>query len=148
MKKIIVRFWLINISISILLYLIYRFLLMEKEPVHGDFIENVLDIMDVVLSLAYSFIYLIGMLLCSLPIFFNLLNRIRNNYFYSVLTFLGLPIIALTYFLVIILIVDLSNPFNPMNTFAFFLIMYVAFLTISFLNFRKKVKTIDCLQEI
>lgn len=148
MKKIIVRFWLINISISILLYLIYRFLLMEKVPVHGDFIENVLDIMDVLLSLAYSFIYLIGMLLFSLPIFFNLINRIRNNYFYSFLTFLGLPIIAVTYFLVIILIVDLSNPFNPMTTLAFFLIIYVAVLTILFLNFRKRIKTVDCMQEI
>lgn len=143
MIKIIVKFWLLNISISILLYLTYRLLLIEKKPVHGNFLENLLDIFSLLLSLVYSFVYLIGLLLCSLPIFLNFIDRIRNNYFNSLLTFLGLPIICLIYVLVVILNVNLLGTFDPMTTFVTFLAIYIFVLTISFLYFRKRLQIIE-----
>ena len=131
MKKIIFKFWLINIPISIILYFIYRFSFMGPKSTEGNFIENLLDILKIVLNLAYSFIYLIGMILCSLTIFLNLINRIRNNYFYSLLTFLGIPLLCVIYFLIIILIGKFYESFNPMTTFVSFSIIYLLVLIIS-----------------
>ena len=104
---------------------------------YGNFLENVLDIIEVVLNLAYSAVYLIGMILFSLPIFLNLIDSIRNNYFYSLLAFLGAPLVVVIYFLIIILIDNLYENVDPMTTFVSFSIIYLLFSTVSFLYFRK-----------
>ena len=103
----------------------------------GNFLNNVLDIVEVVLNLAYSAVYLIGMILCSLPIFLNLINSIRSNYFYSLLTFLGAPFVCVIYFLIIIFIDNLYGNVDPMTTFVSFSIIYLLVATVLFLYFRK-----------
>ena len=138
MKKIIFKYWLLNVLTSLVLYFIYRFAFMGGDKSNdGNFLDNLLDIVEVVLNLAYSSVYLIGMILCSLPIFLNLRDSIRNNYFYSLLTFLGTPLVCVIYFLIIILIDNLYENFHPMTTFVSFSIIYLLVLTLSFLYFRK-----------
>lgn len=126
--------------VSIVLYFIYRFSFIQTKSTNGNIFENLLEILYLVLNLAYSFVYLIGMTLCSLPIFFNLIDGIRNNYYYSLLTFLGIPLIGIAYFLVVMIIGNFYEDLNPVATFVSFSTIYLLLLTISFLNFRRMVK--------
>ena len=141
MKKITFRFWLFNILIGFVLYLIYRLAFMGgASSKNGNFIDNVLDILEVVLNLAYASVYLMGMILCSLLIFLNLIESVRTNYVYSLLTFLGMPLTCVIYVLINISSENLYENFDPMTTFASFSIIYVLVLTLSFLYFRKTLR--------
>jgi hypothetical protein len=77
------------------------------------------------------------MIVFSLPFFLNLFKQIRNNYFLSLHTFLGLPTAFLIYF-----IIDTSFDYhskNVLTNFVTFSLIYLLITAIEFLIFRMRI---------
>lgn len=144
MKRIIFKFWLINILISIALFVTYRIVIAETNQVDRNFLEWFLQILDILLNLAYSLIYLIAMAFCSFTIFLNLIDEIRNNFYLSLLTFLGIPLFCVIFIMINIFTDSLlySNTVTIFRNLVIFSIIYVFFTTLEFILFRKRMNKI------
>lgn len=139
MKKIVFRFWGINLLISVLLFFAYRISISQTATSNGNSFEQWMQIVEILLNLGFSLIYLIGMTIFSLAVLLNLVEKIRNNIYLSLLTFLGLPSICVI-IIVIKLVIDISfNDFALLRTFTIFSILYLFLTTIEFLLFRKRI---------
>nr|WP_319616477.1 hypothetical protein [Flavobacterium sp. Fl-33] len=144
MKKIIFKFWVINLLISIILFIIYRLIIAGTNyAVDMNLFEKILFIIEAVLDIWFSTVCLIVMLVCSLLFFLNLIEKIRNNYFLSLLTFLGIPTICLIYLIVI----NIDTGFKFFTTVLVLTIIYVFLTTIEFIKFRKKIKIHELINE-
>lgn len=141
MKKIIFKFWIINFLISIALFVIYRVVIAKTTSTDRNFFDTFLHILDILLNLGFSVIYLIAMVICSLTIFLNLIGNIRNNYFLSFLSFLGFPSICIIYLMINALIDIYSHNESVLTTLVIFSLIYLSFTAIEFLIFKKKSKT-------
>lgn len=139
MKKIVFLFWGINLLISILLFFAYRISISQTATSDGNSFEQWMQIVEILLNLGFSLIYLIGMAISSLAVLLNLVEKIRNNIYLSFLTFLGLPSICVI-IMIIKLVIDISfNDFALLRTFTIFSILYLFLTTIEFLLFRKRI---------
>lgn len=138
MKKIILNFWLINLLISILLFILYRVTAMEAKQAHETLLETVLYMIDIVLNLGFSMIYLAVMVFSSLTFFLNLAEKIRNNYFFSFLTFSGIPIFCVIYLMANVSIDLYQYKESLLIRLISFSIMYLLCTCVEFLMFRKK----------
>lgn len=147
MKKQVLKFWAINLLLSILLFVLYRVVIAETKSVDRNFFENILYILEILLNLGFSVIYLAGMVICSLTILLNLLRNIRNNYLLSLLSFLGLPLICVIYLMVGVLADIYAYHESPLKSMlmklVIFSIVYLSFTAIAFLMFRRKLKTYE-----
>lgn len=142
MKKITLRFWLVNLLISILLYFAYRIAISETKETGTTLLEKIFHILDILLNLGLSIIYLIVMTFSALTFFLNLIEKIRNNYFLSFLTFSGIPFICIV-FLAVNVAVDIYRYNQSVLTkLLFFSVIYLSCTMIEFLIFRRKVKSI------
>lgn len=140
MNKIIVKFWLINLLCSILLYITYRIVIHQTPSSQQNLFEKFWDILELILNLGISFIYLILMLVSSLTFFLNLNRKIRNNFYLSLLTFPG-PAFALVIYLSPVLVTDYQAAHTSLlTTLVYFPIAYLLITTIEFLLFRRKLK--------
>lgn len=151
MKKSIFKFWLANVVISVALFIIYRVVISETETKNGTFFEDLMFFLDLLLSLGYSLIYFIGMLISSLLLFLNLFEKIRNQFYLSMLTFLGIPIVEIVYIIYItIMINDSTGNYVPnfATTFLIFLLIYLLSNLIQFLVFRKRIKSSLYVEEV
>ncbi|WP_343534690.1 hypothetical protein [Pedobacter sp.] len=138
-KKRIFRFWMVNILMSIALFIIYRMVIAESKPVDESWIEKLLYMLDILLNLGFSIIFLLVMLVGSLAIFLNQIEKIRNNYYVSLLTFLATPLVS-TIGLLIKLWIDFHTyDRSIMKTVAVFSILYLLLNTATFSIFRKRV---------
>lgn len=75
MGKIIVKFWLVNVLISILLFILYRLVIEEKNTVDTGFLNTIIVIMDIIVNLVFSVVYLFAIVLCSLLFFLNRIEK-------------------------------------------------------------------------
>ncbi|MCL1671546.1 hypothetical protein [Elizabethkingia ursingii] len=140
MKKIIFKFWLVNLLISILLFFLYKIVMMETKQTDATFLGNILYIIDILLNLGFSLIYLAVMVLGSLSFFLNLVEKIRNNSFLSFLAFSGIPLICVIYLGTNVLIEIYQYNYSFIIRPLVFLIVYLLCTGVEFLMFRKKVK--------
>jgi len=140
MKKIIFKFWLVNLLISILLFFLYKIVMMETKQTDATFLGNILYIIDILLNLGFSLIYLAVMVFGSLSFFLNLVEKIRNNSFLSFLTFSGIPLICVIYLGTNVLIEIYQYNYSFIIRPLVFLIVYLLCTGVEFLMFRKKVK--------
>ena len=140
MKRIIFKFWLINILISIALFVTYRIVIAETDHADGNFLKWILQILDILLNLAYSVVYLIVMAFCSFAIFLNLIDKIRNNLYLSLLTFLGIPIFCVAFIIIAILVDSLLYQVTAFRNLLIFSTIYLFFATFEFLVFRKRMR--------
>lgn len=143
MKKIIFKFWLINFLISIALFVIYRVVIAQTESVDKNMFETFLSILDILLNLGFSVIYFIGMVICSLTFFLNLIGNIRNNYLLSFLSFLGFPSVCVIYLMINLLTDIYSYKESLLTTLVVFSVISLFFTAIEFLIFRRKIKTYE-----
>lgn len=141
MKKIIFRYWSLNIAVTILLYFAYRITISETDYADGDFLDWIFHILDIVVNLLYSLAYLVGMVLCSFAIFLNLIDKVRNNFYLSLSSFIGIPLIYVVIITVNILSDDLlqDNYVTIFRNLLIFSIIYLLFTGLQFSLFRKKV---------
>lgn len=139
MKRIVFKFWIINLLISIALFVIYRIVIAETNSVNRNLFETFLDFLDILLNLGFALIYLIAMFISSLAFFLNLIGKIGNNSYLSLLTFIGIPSVCVIYLIVNVLIdIRLYNE-TAVATLVKFSIIYLFFTVVEFLLFRKAV---------
>lgn len=139
MKKIVFRFWIINFLISISLFFIYRIVISETKMIEGNFFEKFLQILDLIINIGFSTVYFIAMMISSFAILLNLTAKIRNNFYWSLLAFLGIPSFCVL-FIVINLLIDIYlHNLTILTKLAIFSIIYLFLTTIEFLLFRKRI---------
>ncbi|MCD9855883.1 hypothetical protein LUD75_14250 [Epilithonimonas sp. JDS] len=144
MKKLIFRYWIVNALIAFALFIIYRVVISTSDSGDESFFEWFLAILEILLSLGFSLVLLGGMLLSSLLLFLNLFEKVRNNFYLSMLTFLGIPMIGIIYIIwMIFMTVDWSgeNSIGFLTTFLIFAAVYSLFNLIQFLRFRKRISS-------
>lgn len=141
MKSIVFKFWMVNILISIVLFVTFRIVIATTDHPDGNFFEWILQILDILLNLAYSVAYLIIMACCSLTIFLNLVDKIRNHFYLSLLTFIGIP-----FFCVVFLIVNILNDglldqdsVTIFRNLLIFSVIYLCLTTLEFFWFRRRI---------
>jgi predicted membrane channel-forming protein YqfA (hemolysin III family) len=139
MKKITFKYWLTNILIGIMLFIAYRVVIAESNVGDDGFLGSIIQILDAFLSISYSFVYLLAIVFCSLTIFLNQIDRIRNNNFLSLLTFVGLPFCCVI-FIAVVWISDGLHVVNSANNLLIFSAVYLVFCAIQFSFFRKRVE--------
>ncbi|ENA1814072.1 hypothetical protein ABF174_000671 [Flavobacterium psychrophilum] len=138
MKKIIFKSWIINLVISISLFIIYRLIIAETNYLEStSMFEKFLFFIDVLLNIWVSILSLIAMFFCSLFFFLNLVVNIRNNYYLSSLSFLGIPTIWIVYLIVI----NIYTGFGFYRTILVLSMIYLFLTAVQFLKFRKKIKS-------
>ncbi|EKT3966791.1 hypothetical protein SL053_000371 [Flavobacterium psychrophilum] len=138
MKKIIFKSWIINLVISISLFIIYRLIIAETNYLESmSMFEKFLFFIDVLLNIWVSILSLIAMFFCSLFFFLNLVVNIRNNYYLSSLSFLGIPTIWIIYLIVI----NIYTGFGFYRTILVLSMIYLFLTAVQFLKFRKKIKS-------
>ena len=144
MKRIIFKFWLINLLAGIALFVVYRIVIAETNHDDGNFLEWILQILDILLNIAYSSMYLIGMVFCSLALFLNLIDKIRNNLYLSLLTFSGMPLLCVILITANILTEGLlsNHTVTLFRNLGIFSIIYLFFTILEFLFFRKRIQTL------
>ncbi len=138
MKKLILKYWMIDMMTGIILFVAFRIMMMDATAADNGFFATVLYGLDIILNLGFSLIYLVAVLLCSLTVLLNLLSKVRSNSFLSWLSFSGLPIALL-----VALTIDLrvnNYHFNGgvMTKLFIFSLLYVFVTILLFLSFRKK----------
>ena len=145
MKKTIFRFWLVNILISISLSVLYRIVINELNSADNTLFERFISILDLLINLGLSAVYLVVIVFSSLSFFLNQIKKIRDNYFLSFLTFSAIP-----FFSVLVLggevLIDYYRydiVFPPLRLLLLFSIVYLICTVVEFLVFRKKVEKID-----
>jgi energy-coupling factor transporter transmembrane protein EcfT len=83
----------------------------ETTVIAGNFFVQFLQILDFIINLGFSAAYFIAMIISSFAIFLNLIAKIRNNFYWSLLAFLGIPTFCVL-FIVINLLIDISPPLS------------------------------------
>lgn len=139
MKKIIFRFWIINFLISISLFFIYRIVISETNVIAGNSFEKLLHILDLIINLGFSAVYFIAMIISSFAILLNLKEKIRNNFYWSLLAFLGIPTFCVLFVLINLLTEIYLNNLTVLTKLAIFSIIYLFLTAIEFLLFRKRI---------
>lgn len=140
LKRIIFNFWLVRILISIVLYFSYRIAISNTNHVEGSFLENVLQFLNILLDLAYSFVYLLTILFCSLLIFLNYIAKIRNNFYLSLLTILGIPVFCVIFITINVIIDTRLYSETALGNLLNFSIIYLLLATLEFAIFRRVIK--------
>ena len=139
MKKLVFRFWIINFLISISLFFIYRIVISETNVIAGNSFEKLLQILDLIINLGFSAVYFIAMIISSFAILLNLKEKIRNNFYWSLLAFLGIPSFCVIFILVNLLIDIRVHNVTVLTKLTLFSIIYLFLTTIEFLLFRKRI---------
>ncbi|WP_333863763.1 hypothetical protein [Sphingobacterium sp.] len=139
MRNIIFRFWLVNILLSVLLFTVYRLIIAQTDTESTGFLETIIVILDIVVNLGFSAVYLAAMVLCSLVLFLNHIEKVRNNKVLSLLTFSGIPAICLLLVSVYILVgmYKYNMILDPLKMLLIFSIIYVSCTILEFVVFSK-----------
>ncbi len=139
-NKKIFRFWIVNILMSVALFISYRIVIAESKPVDESWIEKFLYFLDILLNLGFSIIYLLVMIAGSLAIFLNQIEKIRNHRYLSLLTFIAVPL-AVVIVLGIRLGIDLyTDGRSIFSTLVVFALLYLLLNSLTFLIFSKSMR--------
>ncbi|WP_333854356.1 hypothetical protein [Epilithonimonas sp.] len=128
---------------SLIFFVAYRIIISETATEDKTWLGWLLEFLKIMTSLGFSLIFLGAMAICSLSIFLNLNQNIRNNFYYSLLTFVGLSSVFTLYWLIIIIAKNFIHKENPLIIFLIFCVIYVIFSAIEFKIFRKKIRSIN-----
>ncbi|WP_286844227.1 MULTISPECIES: hypothetical protein [Sphingobacterium] len=142
MGKIIFRFWLVNVLISVALFVLYRLVIAETDTAATGFLETIIVILDIIVNLGFSTIYLFAVILCSLLFFLNHIEKIRLNKGLSFLTFSGIPAVCLILLIIYILVgfYKYHMVLDPLKMLLLFSVIYLASTILEFILFRKIIK--------
>lgn len=144
MKKIIFRFSLFNLLLCVILFILYRIVISGLESAGTTLFDSFLSIIDLFLSLGFSMLYVVAICVSTLLFFLNQIEKIRNSYFLSLLTFSGIPFLCVV-FLAVTVLVDIyqySVTLIPLKILLYFSIIYLLCTVVEFLVFRKKLRKV------
>jgi len=140
MKKIVFKYWLINFLISVVLFFIYNIVIAATKTTDGNLFEKLMQILELLLNMGFAFIYFIAMVISSFVLLLNLVEKIRDNFYLSLLTFLGIPLFCFIFIITNVLIDIRLQNFTILTTLAIFSTIGLLLTTIQFLLFRKRIK--------
>jgi len=143
MKKIIFKFWIINVLVSVLLFFSYRIYINETTSDGPNLFEKFAAILEILLNVWFSFAYLLLMAVCSLAFFLNLIDAVRNNFYLSLVTFIGMPSVFVICLTVRVLLDIYSYDGSVLTAFAVFAAVYLFFSAMQFLMFRRKIRVAE-----
>lgn len=143
MKKIIFKFWLINFLISVALFFLYNIVIAATKTIEGNLFEKLMQILELYLNIGFAFIYFIAMVISSFALLLNLVEKIRNNFYLSLVTFLGIPLFCFIFIISNLLIDICVQNFTILTTLAIFSTIGMFLTTIQFLLFRKTINKIQ-----
>lgn len=136
MRKYIFKFWLLNFVSTAILFLVYYIVAFTQlKSNDGNLFEIILEFLFTLFNLYYTLVYSIVMIVCSIAFFLNLKEIIRTNFFVSLLTFIGAPLVAMIYILI-----DLY-PYDSFTVVWWigFPLVYLLFIIVQFYIFRKSI---------
>lgn len=139
MKKILFKYWFVNFTIGFSLYVIYRITIAESEPAGESEFKKFIFILEILVNLGFSLLYLVAVWVSSLTFFLNLFANIRNNFYASLFTFLGISLLCIIYVLFIYSQLD----YDTHNTLSNLIILagfYFLATGLQFLMFRRKIE--------
>lgn len=138
MRKLILKYWITNVLFSLILFVIHRIVIAEKEYADDNWLDLLFNMIDILVNLGFSLIFLVLLPLCSLTFFLNLIDKIRNQFYLSLLTFIGIPTAVVIYILTAF--IDLYSSGSAVFTTSLILsVIYLIFNYIQFRLFRKRV---------
>ncbi len=138
MNKNIFKIWGINLLANSILFVIYKLTGLSTNYSNDmNFFETVEFIFKVFTNLYLSALLFGILFFCSLFIFLNLMPKIRNNFYLSFISFLGIPISLLVYILFAII---QSSGLKFFGTILVLTIVYILVTVMEFLWLRKKIK--------
>jgi len=140
MKKVLFKFWILNILVSIMLFFSYRIYINETTSDGPNLFEKFVAILEILMNVWFSVAYILLMFVCSLTFFLNLIDAIRNNFYLSLLTFIGLPFVFVICLMIRVLLDYYAYDDSVLTAFALFSGMYVFFSAMQFLVFRKRIE--------
>lgn len=143
MHRTILKYWIIDLLIGLVLYAAYTITIMNKTASGNGFFANVLYFLDIVLNLGYSLLYLIAVAICSFTVFLNFFSKIRHHPILSWLSFSGAPVLVVAMPIISLWISTYDFSKNVMTELLIFSILYPCITTILYLQFRKKYKTLN-----
>lgn len=142
MAKLIFKYWLINALFGIALFIFHRVLISEKAYADDDWMEFIINILDILMNLGFSLIFLVVFPIGALTFFLNLIKQIRSRYYLSLLTFVAVPVGVSIY--VLIAVIDFASSGSPLLTTVLSLcLVYLVFNYIQFRLFRKRIALMD-----
>lgn len=140
MHKIILKYWIIDLLAGLVLYAAYTITVMNRTATDTGFFADVLYLLNIVLNLGYSLLYLAAVVICSFTIFFNFINRVRHNAVLSWLSFSGAPILGVAIPVISLWVSTYEVSKNVLTELLIFSILYPCITAILYLQFRRKYK--------
>ncbi|KQS91933.1 hypothetical protein [Chryseobacterium sp. Leaf394] len=137
MGKLLLKYWIINVLFSLSLFILYRLLISEKNYPDSNGLDFLFNILDILVNLGFSLIFLILLPVCSLTFFLNLTVKIRKQFYLSLLTFTAIPAGVLIYVLTAFMDTSVSGT-SLLTTASILTMVYLIFTSIQFRVFRKR----------
>lgn len=136
MRKYIFKFWLLNLVFIAILFLVNYVVIFANVEVRKTIpVKFVVDMLIVSFHLYFTFAYCIVMIVFSSFLFLNLKKIIRTNFFLSLLSFIGMPLLAL------ICVLIYFYPYYSFDVFWWigFPLAYLLLIIYQFYRFRKRI---------
>jgi len=136
--------WIVNAVLCVAGMLIYRYFIVKAIPNEQNLFFALLTAGLALLKVYWAQLFFLLMVFCALTIFLNLMLRVVNSFFLSLLTFLLIPFSLVVY----IAIDSLITADWAISDLSFFIdwimppIIYVVFTSVQFLLFRKYVSRV------
>ncbi|WP_293789350.1 hypothetical protein [uncultured Pedobacter sp.] len=143
MTKFILKYWMIDLLVGIVLYIAYVMAIMGSSASGNGFGATIRYIADLVLNIGFSLLYLVAAIICSFTIFLNFIREIRFSPFFSWLSFSGAPILLIGMFIASLSLDGYHYSGNVMTKLWIFVILYPCITTILYLQFRKQYRKLN-----
>ena len=140
MKKNVFKYSSINFIVGILLFVAYRLIISKTETVDNDWLDFIVNILDIFLNLHFALFGLIVMLMNSFCILLNLNEFVRQKFWISFLSFLAIPILYFGYAIYLFSSEMKSAERNIFTNFLYIAIAYLLLTSIAFLVFQNNIK--------
>ncbi|WP_431292028.1 hypothetical protein [Pedobacter sp. P26] len=140
MNKIILKYWMIDLLIGFVLYVAYRITIMNISAAGEGLLANILYILDIILNIGLSLLYLAAVVICSFAVFLNFISKIRNSSLLSWLSFSGLPILLLAALIISLWVDAYDFSGKVMTKILIFSILYPCITTVLYRQFRKNIR--------
>lgn len=137
MRKLILKYWITNVLFSLTLFAVHRILIADKEYSNANWLDFFFSLTEIFVNLGLSLIFLVLFPVCSLTFFLNLMIRVRNQYYLSLLTFIIVPL-AFSVYILTAFIDTFSSGNSVFETILILLLIYLTFNCIQFRMFRQR----------
>ncbi|MEO5909348.1 MAG: hypothetical protein ABIP95_00600 [Pelobium sp.] len=139
-NKYLSKVWSVNVLLCIVSLFLYQYYTPNETIDNENLFMKFFDLGVEIIKIWWVQIFFTAMLLLSLTIFLNRMERIRNNVFFSFLSFLMVPSAVIIYILLIVVLSgDILHFPNFIIDWLMPPIVYFLFTAVQFYFFRKQI---------